>query len=94
MAKMADVLRILADHGPSLSGDVADRLWPGKRFNMTAHGGPTGGQRAAAGLLGRLAQKGLVQRTHILEGMRSVPTVWWLTPEGLKAAAAKEPEHD
>ena len=65
-----DVLRALdgGDRRGMLSSDVAEVLWAGqsltkgngRTWNRPHHGGPTGGQRAAAGLLGKLAKRGWV----------------------------------
>lgn len=57
MATMRDVLTRLAQSRQGLlAGDVADALWPmvpgAMRWGKPHHGGPSGGQRAAAGLLG------------------------------------------
>ena len=69
MATMDDVLMALKYHpNGALSCTVALALWPtgsqtkggGKDWNRPHHGGPTGGQRAAAGMLGKLARRGLV----------------------------------
>lgn len=74
MATMKDALRVLVDDTASrnarglvagtLSGHVADKLWPGVKFSKPHHGGPDGGQRAAAGLLGRMARRGLVEQRY------------------------------
>lgn len=73
MATMRDALEVLNDHDAArlakgllpgtLAGFVADKLWPEKKFSRPHHGGPDGGQRAAAGLLGRMARRGLVDTT-------------------------------
>lgn len=81
MATMLDVLRVLdaSRDGSMLSGCVADKLWPGQKFGKPHHGGPDGGQRAAAGLLGRMARRGLV--TH--DWLRGDPRTYWrLTQQG------------
>ena len=87
MATFNDVLRVLAagDRRGMLSGDVANALWPqGPRWNKPHHGGPTGGQRAAAGLLGKLQRKGLVFGGRRLgEENHDDPRTWWrLTESG------------
>lgn len=92
MATMNDVLWVLAKHPRGvLSGEVADALWPDgsnsksqrgqeyRTWNKPHHGGPTGGQRAAAGLLGRLQRRGLVASRRRDDDPRS----WWvLTANG------------
>lgn len=91
MATMRDVLIVLnafqargqkTDASGVLSGMVAKALWPDRRFERSPWGGPDGGQRAAAGLLGRLNAQGLV-------GKRSRPndprTWWYLTSAGRDA---------
>lgn len=104
MATMNDALRVLAQHpGGVLSGAVADALWPDgsqgrrreggeyKTWNKPHHGGPTGGQRAAAGLLGRMARRGLVTKDWRHDDPRS----WWrLSSEGYAALAALKTPND
>lgn len=84
MATMLDVLRIIdaSRDGALLSGSVADKLWPGQRFSKPHHGGPDGGQRAAAGLLGRMARRGWVTQDWRSGDPR---TYWRLTQQGRNA---------
>ena len=94
MATMHDVLAALLRHpGGALSQTVADALWPdgslskrgpGRAWSKPHHGGPTGGQRAAAGLLGKLKRKGLV----FGQWRDGDPRTWWrLTEEGRRAVS-------
>lgn len=78
MTTMLDALAALSD-GPKLSGDVAAILWPGREFKGSANGGPTGGQRAAAGMLGRLKRRGLVRTIYRPGDPR---TYWVITSDG------------
>lgn len=93
MADFGDALRILREAScPVPSGYVADRLWPDRVFRGSANGGPTGGQRAAAGLLGRLARRGLVGATCLYDerGKSVPPTLWRLTPQGRAALEGRD----
>ena len=86
MATMYDALSLLASHPRGLvAAAVAEGLWPdGSRshrrtraWNRPHHGGPTGGERAAAGLLGRMARKGWVLAGSQLGGTRADPRTYW-----------------
>ena len=96
MATMNDALAVLAKHPRGiLSGAVADQLWPGGaehrssgRWNKPHHGGPTGGQRAAAGLLGRMQRRGLVIGGRQVDGRGDDPRTWWRLTEAGRAALA------
>lgn len=81
MATMMDVLKAIDESrdGALLAGGVADKLWPGQRFSKPHHGGPDGGQRAAAGLLGRMRRRGLVDSDWRPGDPR---TYWRLTQAG------------
>lgn len=65
---------------------VANKLWPGQRFSRPHHGGPDGGQRAAAGLLGRMARRGLVTQDWRPGDPR---TYWRLTQQGRNTLLAE-----
>ena len=84
MATMNDVLKAIdgSKDGAMLAGCVASKLWPGQRFSRPHHGGPDGGQRAAAGLLGRMARRGLVTQDWRSGDPR---TYWRLTQAGRNA---------
>lgn len=89
MASFDDVLRVLREAGaPIPSGEVASRLWPDRQWRGSNHGGPDGGQRAAAGLLGRLMRRGDVTTTHRCDhrGEPEPPTLWLLTRQGRERA--------
>lgn len=86
MATLLDALRAVKGE-PKLSGEVAARLWPEKEFRGSANGGPTGGQRAASGLMGRLKKRGLVRSVF----RRSDPRTYWVaTVSGLLFLDADE----
>lgn len=84
MATIIDVLAAIdgSKDGALLAGSVASKLWPGQTFNRPHHGGPDGGQRAAAGLLGRMARRGLVTQDWRAGDPR---TYWRLTQAGRNA---------
>ena len=87
MATMRDTLEVLTYDAASrcarglpagmLAGVVADRLWPGVEFGRPHHGGPDGGQRAAAGLLGRMRRRGLVDDVR----KRDDPRTYWVATD-------------
>jgi hypothetical protein len=95
MATMCDALALLAGHPRGLlAGAVAEGLWPGgsrsnrrtRAWNRPDHGGPTGGERAAAGLLGRMSRKGWVLAGSQVGGTRADRRTYWrLTDRGRAA---------
>ena len=88
MATMLDVLRALNGSRGMLSQEVAEAVWPGRQWHGSANGGPSGGQRAAAGLCGRLQRRGLVRGET--RGDDDPRTYWRLTHEGAAALSDGE----
>ena len=96
MATMIDALIALRSHPTgAISLTVAEALWPdgcqskaSKIWIRPHHGGPSGAQRAAAGLLGKMERKGLVYRVPKKDDPRS----WWkLSEAGIKAGNGLTP---
>lgn len=76
--KSWEVLESLRRRGWAYSEDVAADVWPQLK-RSSPNGGPTGGQRVAAGLCGKLEKRGLVE---VRTGPCKVRTQYGLTEKG------------